>query len=162
MSSTARSRFLDRVFAVALVLKGLDGLLEIVGGALLLIVTPQQIGAFTRLLTLHELSEDPDDLVANTIVRWAKDLSVSASLFAALYLLLHGVIKVVLVWAVLRDRLWAFPLMIAFLLVFIAYQGYLMALNFTWLMLALTLFDAAIVWLTLREYRVRRARATVR
>ena len=49
MSATRRSQtLLDRLFVVSLILKGLDGVLELVGGVLLLIVTPAQIGAVAR------------------------------------------------------------------------------------------------------------------
>ena len=112
MHEAATSRtLLDKIFRVSLILKGLDGVLELVGGMLLLVLTPAQIGSALRLLTQHELSEDPRDLVANALVRLAGTLTVSATLFGAAYLLLHGTVKVILVWAVLRDKLWAYPWM---------------------------------------------------
>ncbi|MDJ0348320.1 DUF2127 domain-containing protein [Cryobacterium sp. PH29-G1] len=147
---------LDRVFRVSLVMKGLDGVLELIGGILLLVVPPNQIGAITRLLTQHELSEDPGDFIANGLLQLTGDLSVSASLFGAAYLLLHGLVKIVLVWAVLRNHLWAYPWMIAFLLVFIGYQGYQMLLGPSWGLALLTTFDILIVYLTRREYGIHR------
>jgi uncharacterized membrane protein len=33
---------LDRTFAIGILLKGLDGVLELIGGALLLVVSPQR------------------------------------------------------------------------------------------------------------------------
>jgi uncharacterized membrane protein len=156
--TAAKTTTLDRVFRVSLTLKGLDGVLELVGGVLLLIVSPSQIGALGRLLTQHELIEDPGDVVANTVLHFTGSLSVSASLFGAVYLLLHGAVKVVLVWAVLRDKLWAYPWMIAFLIAFIAYQTYQILLSFSWGLLLLTAFDIFIVWLTWREYGIHRAR----
>ena len=149
---------LDKTFRVSLVLKGLDGVLELVGGILLLLVSPAQMGAVVRFLTQHELSEDPHDLIATTLVHLAGTMTVSATLFGAIYLLLHGLVKVVLVWAVLKDKLWAYPWMVAFLLVFIAYQGYEIVVAFSWGMVLLTAFDIFIVWLTLHEYRAHRAR----
>ncbi len=151
---------LDLTFRVSLVLKGLDGVLELVGGFLLLVVSPAQMGFLARLLTQHELSEDPNDLVATALVHLAGTMTVSATLFGAIYLLLHGLVKVVLVWAVLKDKLWAYPWMIAFLLVFIAYQSYLLVVAFSWGMVLLTAFDIFIVWLTAHEYRAHRARHT--
>jgi uncharacterized membrane protein len=150
---------LDRTFRVILILKGLDGVLELVGGILLLLVTPQQIGAIARLLTQHELSEDPHDLIANALVHATGNLPPSASLFGAAYLLLHGLVKVVLVWAVLQEKLWAYPWMIAFLLVFIAYQLYKILVSFSWGLALLTVFDIFIVWLTWREYGRHKAQA---
>jgi uncharacterized membrane protein len=64
----------------------------------------------------------------------------------------HGVVKVLLVAAVLKDKLWAYPWMIAFLLAFIGYQGYLLAVNPTLGVALLTVFDVFMVWLTYREY----------
>ncbi len=148
---------LDRTFRISLLLKGLDGVLELVGGVLLLLVTPAQIGELARFLTQHELAQDPRDFVANSVLHMTANLSGSASLFGAVYLLLHGVVKIVLVWAVLKEKLWAYPWMIAFLLVFIAYQLYRISVSFSWGMVLLTAFDIFIVWITWREYRLRRA-----
>jgi len=151
---------LDRTFRVTLVLKGLDGVLEVIGGVLLLLVPPQQIDALARFLTQHELSEDPHDPIANAVRHLTESLSVSAALFGAAYLLLHGLVKVVLVWAVLRHRLWAYPWMIGFLVVFIGFQAYQLVVAFSWGILLLTAFDILVVVLTWREYRMRRRAST--
>ena len=148
--------FLNATFRISLVLKGVDGLLELVGGILLLLVTPGQISSLVRTLTQHELSVDSGDLLATAARHAADSLTVSASTFAAAYLLLHGLVKIVLVWAVLKDYLWAYPWMIAFLLVFIVFQSYRITVSFSWALVLLTLFDVLIVWLTWREYRIRR------
>ena len=99
-------------------------MLELVGGILPLVVTPAQIGTIARFLTEHELSEDPHDLIANSVLHLAGSLNLSVTLLGTIYLLLYGVVKLVLVWAVLREHLWAHPWLIAFLQVFIAYQGH--------------------------------------
>lgn len=149
---------IDRVFVVGLVLKALDGVLELVGGILLLFVTPGQIDQVVRALTQHELAEDPNDLIANALVNAAASLDVSATTFAAVYLLIHGVVKVFLVVAVLRDRLWAYPWLIGFLVLFILYQSYQLVVSFSGWLLVLTLFDIVIVALTVREYRLHKRR----
>lgn len=79
-----------------------------------------------------------------------------AMLFSAIYLLAHGIVKVVLVGAVLKNKLWAYPWMIVVLLVFIGYQLYQIALQASVGMIALTIFDAFIVALTWREYRMKK------
>jgi uncharacterized membrane protein len=157
MSETAeRHRVLDTTFRVSLIVKLVDGILELVGGVLLLLISPQQIGDVVRFLTQHELAEDPNDFFANLLVHAAGSLSVSASLFGAIYLLLHGLVKVLLVSAVLSGRLWAYPWMIGFLVVFIGYQLYEMVVHFSVGLLLLTLFDIFIVVITVREYRLHR------
>jgi uncharacterized membrane protein len=149
---------LDRTFFVSLILKGLDGVVELIGGAALLILSPTQIQAAVRAITRGELSEDPNDLVANMLVRYAGELNVSLTLFGAFYFLVHGLVKVLLVGAVLRNKLWAYPWLIGFLVAFILYQGYELVVHFTWSLLALTVFDVLIVYLTVREYGRHRAR----
>ena len=144
---------LDRIFEIGIILKGLDGVLETVGGLLLLVVTPATINRLTVGLTQHELSEDPNDFIAGHLLGYAHGLTGSAVTFAAVYLLLHGITKIVLVTALLRNQIWAYPWMIGFLLIFIGYQLYRLVLSPTFELSALTIFDAFIVWLTWREWR---------
>ncbi|HEX6488741.1 MAG TPA: DUF2127 domain-containing protein [Candidatus Dormibacteraeota bacterium] len=152
MKSEGRRDWLDRAFEIGVLLKGLDGLLELLGGLLLLLVTPATIDRVVRALTQHELSEDPHDFFASHLLHAAGKLSAGSLRFGALYLLLHGVAKVVLVGAVLRDKLWAYPALIAFLVAFIAYQLYRLTFAPSVGLVALTVFDAVIVALTVREY----------
>jgi uncharacterized membrane protein len=149
---------LDKTFKIGLVLKGLDGILEVAGGILLLFLSPHSIERIARMLTAHELSEDPHDLIARYLLHTTSHLSSGITLFGAIYLLSHGIAKIVLVAFVLRGKLWAYPWLIALLLVFIAYQIYRLAwVHLSFGLTALTLFDAALVWLTWREYRSKRA-----
>jgi uncharacterized membrane protein len=147
---------LDWTFEIALIFKGLDGVLEIVGGVLLLFVSQAQFDSWVVALTQHELSEDPNDFIANHLLTAAGHLSAGGQTFAAFYLLAHGVVKVVLVAAVMKDKLWAYPWMIAFLVAFIVYQCYLMVVNPTVGIALLTVFDVFMIWLTYREYGKRR------
>jgi uncharacterized membrane protein len=126
---------LDTTFEVSIILKGLDGLLELVGGLLLLAVSPATIG---------------------------NGLTGSAVRFAAAYLLVHGIVKVFLVVALLRNKLWAYPWLIFTLVVFIGYQLYRIALVPSAWLIALTVFDAFVVWLTWREWQKQRRGVTSR
>ena len=69
-----------------------------------------------------------------------------------------GLVKVVLVAALLLNKLWAYPWMIGVLLAFIGYQLYRIALAPGPALIALTIFDVLIVLLTWREYRRQRQR----
>lgn len=147
---------LDRAFEVGIILKGLDGVLEVIGGLLLLLLSPATINQVARTLTQHELSGDPHDFLATHILRYAGELTGGAVLFGAAYLLSHGVVKIFLVAALLRNQIWAYPWMIVFLVVFILYQVYRMTFAFSIGLLGLTIFDIAVVWLTYREYMKQR------
>jgi uncharacterized membrane protein len=148
--------WLDGVFEIGIIAKGLNGLTELVGGLLLLFVTPGGIHHLAAVITQGELSEDPHDVVARYILHTANGLTGSAVLFGAIYLLAHGAVKVVLVIALLLNKLWAYPCIIVVLLIFIGYQLYRIALDPSPGLIVLTIFDALIVALTWREYRRQR------
>ncbi len=151
MKAFRRGDLLDRAFLV--VLEGLDGVLELLGGVLLLIVTPAAINSVARAITEHELSEDPHDFLVTHLPHYTGSLSGAAVHFGAVYLLLHGAVKVALVAAVLKNYLWAYPVLIVFLLLFIAYQLYRLAFAPSVGLVALPVFDLAMTCLTWREYR---------
>lgn len=152
------TNWLDRVFAVGIIGKGLNGAAEVVGGILLLLVSPARLHHLVVALTQGELSEDPHDFIATHLLHTANGLDAGATLFGAIYLLLHGAVKLVLVVALLRDKLWAYPWMIGVLAVFIAYQLYRIALQPSAGLIVLTVFDALIVALTWREMREQHSR----
>jgi uncharacterized membrane protein len=108
-----REDLTDRSFKVSLYLKGLDGLLETIGGLLLLLIKPEQINHFAHWITQGELSQDPHDFIANHILKTAHHLTGSSLIFGAAYLLSHGLVKIFLVFMVLRDKLWAYIALIA-------------------------------------------------
>jgi uncharacterized membrane protein len=143
----------DRAFRISLWGKFIDGVLETIGGILLLIITPQQISHLAQWLTQGELSENPHDFIANHILRTAHHLTGASLAFGAAYLLAHGLVKIILVIEVIRDHLWAYMGLIVVTAVFVVYQVYRITVKFSVSMLLLTLFDLLIIYLTQKEYR---------
>src|SRR5881398_1488030 len=62
-----RSLGLHQIFAVGMWIKGLDGVLEVIGGIMLLLISPAALNRLVIALTQHELVEDPHDRVATTL-----------------------------------------------------------------------------------------------
>jgi uncharacterized membrane protein len=150
--STQRSK-LHVAFEIGVILKGLNGLVELIGGILLLMFQPSAIQDFIIRLTHKELTEDPTDFIATHLRIAAQELSVHAKTFAAIYLLSHGVIKAVLVYALIKDKLWAFPIAIAVFSAFGAYQIYRYFVEPSGMLIALTVLDIAVILLTSAEWR---------
>jgi uncharacterized membrane protein len=144
---------IDRAFHVSLLLKGIDGLLECIGGIFLLLVKPEQINSWARSLTEGELSHDPHDFIANHILKTAHEVTGASLLFGALYLLSHGVVKLVLVIEVLRNHLWAYIALIVVTALFIIYQLFRIIDEFSLGLFLLTVLDFVIIYLTQKEYR---------
>jgi uncharacterized membrane protein len=146
-------RIIHRAFEIGILLKGVDGLLEIIGGILFFLIPPTTINYIVRVLTQGELSEDPRDLIANFLVHSAHNLSLSGETFGGIFLLSHGIIKIGLVIALFKRKLWAYPLAMVLFGMFIVYQMYRYAHSHSLWMIFLSLLDAAVVLLTYLEYR---------
>lgn len=149
----------DKAFRIGLYLKGLDGLLETIAGLALLFTSTGQINSLVERLTHGEMSSDPHDFIANHLVTSAHHLTGSSLLFASAYLLSHGLVKLVLVEEVLRNRLWAYPGLIIVTSLFVVYQVYRMVADgLTFGLMFLTVFDLIIIYLTVKEYKRHKTR----
>lgn len=156
MDSATRSYLRELFFRVGVWLKGLDAILEIIGGVALLLVSPAFILRVVAFLTQDELAEDPRDLVANYVLHVARHLSVGTVHFAAFYLLAHGVVKVALVVALLKRVLSAYPISVIVFGAFIAYQMYRFTLTHSAGLIALSIFDLLVIGLIWLEYQALR------
>lgn len=135
-------------------LKGLHALLESVTGTTLFFLPARTLNRIAfRLARLDFLSRNPHDVIGTHLRHMAVGVTGTGRRFAAIYLLSHGLVKLVLVIELLRNRLWAYPLMIVMLSVFIGYQSYRFWLTHSIVMAALTIFDLAVIVLTWLEYR---------
>lgn len=121
-------------FEVGVVLKGLNGLFELVGGILLLLFPTNAV--LTRFLSAQD------------------------ERFAAIYLLSHGIIKGVLVYGLLQEQLWAFPWAIGGFTGFGVYQVIRYVRQPSIWMIVLTVLDVFVILLTWFEWqRLKRGRA---
>ena len=150
---------IHQLFEVSIWLKGAHALIECVGGIMLYLVTTDTIASWVNLLTQEELIEDPNDFIASHLSQMAAEFSVASKEFYAFYLLSHGLIKLLLVIGLLRGKLWAYPASLAALGAFMVYQVYRYSYTYSPGLLALTVFDAIVMWLIWQEWgAVRRHR----
>lgn len=140
-------------FRTGITLKGIDGVLETIGGVLVWFIKPSALSEPLQWLCQHELSRDPHDFIAMQLLHVSQKFANSDPLFASLYLLSHGLTKVVLVIALWLDRLWAYPLTIFVLGVFMVYQVYRFTHTHSVMLVVLTIFDGILIFLTWEEFR---------
>ena len=105
---------------------------------------------------LQSLIEDPHDFIANHLLKFAEGFSVEKHDFYAFYLLSHGLVKLVVVAGLLREKLWAYPASFAVFGAFIAYQLYRYSHTHEAVLIALTVFDLFVIALAVHEYRLLR------
>ncbi|USN87585.1 MAG: DUF2127 domain-containing protein [Candidatus Nomurabacteria bacterium] len=151
LNPVEKEKRIHLIFIWSVFLKALNGILEIIGGILFLFH-----GATSDLikqLIQSELIEDPSDILANFILNHTPSLAADFQLFAAIYLLSHGVTKLLLAVGLLREQLWAFPSAMIVFTTFIFYQIYRYTHTHSVFLILLTVFDIFVVWLTWREYK---------
>jgi len=155
-------RRIHRIFEISLLLKGAHALIECIGGLALALVGTSTITSLVNAFTQEELLEDPNDFVATRLLSLAQNFSVSTQRFYAFYLLSHGVIKAFLVVGLLRNKLWAYPVSLVVLGLFIVYQLYRFAYTHGFGLIVLTVFDVFVIGLIWHEYRLVRRHLTSR
>lgn len=143
---------LRHIFQASLWLKGAHSLVEVLGGLALAFLSHDVILRIAFALTQAELIEDPRDLIATTLRHAAEGFTSDAQTFAAWYLFSHGLIKLVLVVAVLANRVWAYPAFISALIGFILYQIYRLSFGFSFTLLGITVLDLVVLALAWHEY----------
>lgn len=144
--------FIHKAFEAGLFIKGINGVLQIIGGIILVTIKLVTIEHFFVWLSMLELPHGPNDIFARGIDYLANQLSSDTKLLGALYLLAHGTFKVGLVTSLHFKKSWAYPVAMAFLSVFIAYQIYRLNLHFSIALFILTLIDCTLMALIYREH----------
>ena len=142
------------LFRLSVLGKGALSALEILGGVLVLVIPPAFVANIVLTLTRPELAAEPGDIVASTLASVAHQFALSSSIFIAFYLLSRGLIKLGLVVALLKNKLWAYPASLVVLGLFVAYQVYQILVTHSLLISALTAFDLVVMYFIWREYQV--------
>jgi len=145
-----------QLFELAILFKGVDGALELVGGVAAAFVPLSALDNLIYMATAHELSLEPDDRIANALRNFADMLSIGTKHYAAAYLLSHGMLKLLLVYGLWREKTWAFPSALLFLTLFVSYQVYRYFHTGSPWLLVFAAIDTAVAWLIWREYERRK------
>jgi uncharacterized membrane protein len=139
IAAAVNEKRIHQVFAVSVSLKGLHALIEIAGGAALYLFRADTIANWLRP---HEWA--------------AQHFPPSEQHFFAFYLLSHGLVKIVLVYGLLKERLWAYPASFVVFGAFILYQLYRYSYTHDAGLILLSIFDLFVIALAVHEYRLLR------
>ncbi|MGH8713613.1 MAG: DUF2127 domain-containing protein [Casimicrobiaceae bacterium] len=145
-----------RLFELALLMKGLNAVVELVGGLLALFVPLRTVDRLVLWLTASDIADDPHDWLALALLHAAEKLSMGTKLFASFYLLSHACVKIFLVYSLWRERLWAFPVALWFIGALVGYSLYRFTHTHSLALLFFIAVDLTIMWFIWREYLVRR------
>jgi uncharacterized membrane protein len=151
---------LEVVYRVGVVIKGIDGFLEVVA-AFLLLFAPGVLHSVLRPLAV-ELGESSHP-IQNLAGYWAgtldHEIMVGTHVVLISFLIAHGTVKVVLAYCLFREFAWVYPYAVVVLGVFVAYEAYTVIRNPSIAVGLFMLLDLLILWLVWREWRQLRSEA---
>lgn len=151
--SVIKKKMAHIFFEVGLALKALNSLLEITGSVLLLIFNPVRIQKVMVYLSESEYWSNPSNRVSRYLVELGTNLSPSAQQFATYYLMSHGGVKLAIVFLLWRKILIAYPMAIAAMASFIAYQVHHFIVNGSVYLLVISFLDLMMIIFTYFEWQ---------
>lgn len=149
------------LFESGVILKGIHAIIEIILGFLVLFISQNFIIQTAIKITNEELSEDSKDFIANYLVHASQNFSISSKHFIAFYLLSHGIIKGILVFNLLKKKLWAYPTSIFIFSLFMVYQIIRYTYTHSIWLIVFSIFDLVVIWLIWHEYKIQKMKANL-
>jgi uncharacterized membrane protein len=145
------------LFHISLIIKTIQGTAELLLGFAFLYIQSSTVTLFLQEFTRDELVENPYDKTSHFLLQTGNSIVASGTLFIALYLLSHGIIKLLLIIGILKKKLEAYYIFITILTLFIIYQLYRYSITHSVLVLIFTIFDILFCWLVWKESKILKA-----
>lgn len=142
-----------KLFLLSVWEKMIEGLMESAIGILLYFFPGQKLHDILNYFIRYELSEDPDDWLMSHAQILFSHFSITGQNFLSFYLLSHGVVKIFLVYNLLKKRYWAYPVALLVFIAFTVYQIHLYLQAHALWMLVLIVLDVLVVISTGLEYK---------
>lgn len=150
----SENKFLHNLLSYAIFIKGLSGLLEFAGSMVLFFIASRPVTFTMNILFSFVLAHDPDDPIANLVIKLLGEMSKSTRLFGATVLLIFGLINLFLVIAIWKEKFWIYPSAAIVIMFLIVYQIFRFSHTGSIALFLLTLLDILIVFLLFREYSI--------
>lgn len=149
------SSLFNTVYDIGVIIKGLDGLGEFIVG-LTLLFSPKLIHRV--LLGIVGKTSHGHGHVLQFITHYIAGLDVqltkSGLAFLIIFLIAHGLVKMVLVVCLLKKITKIYPIALVVLLIFFIYQVYVLVVSPSIGMAIFCALDVIILWLVWREYQM--------
>lgn len=149
------AKWFDTLYKIGIGIKGFDGTVELIAGILLAVSpsTPHRL-LMNAAAEAREHSGTLFHLFEKTVIHLDAQLSGAVLLFIIIFLITHGLVKIVLVYALFRKIYRAYPYGLVLLVILFIIQVIPLFRNpgaiDLWLF---TVLDAAIIYLVWGEYQ---------
>ncbi len=147
-----KNQALHKLFRFSIALKAINGVIEVIIGAFLLFISSQKVVSFVQTAARQELIENPHDFISAYFFNLSQNFSLSTQHFVAIYLLVNGIIKIVLIAGLWRGKTWAYPTAGIALSLLVGYSIFRVLLHFSFILLIMIIVDMVILMLLHFEY----------
>ncbi len=141
------------LFRIGIFLKAADGFIEACVGIFFYFVGYATIDGMLFSVFHGEIVETPRDAFWQFLINEWHSVSLSSNSFWGLLFVAHGATKLILSAALLRNKLWAYPIAAVVFSLFVGYEIYSLTHRPSLLLWLITVFDIIVVGLILHEYR---------
>ncbi|MDB5189953.1 MAG: rane protein [Parcubacteria group bacterium] len=143
----------DKIFRFGMIWRIGYGTVRMIVGLILLRHIGTPLSAVFARAFRNEFFEDPRDHFIHAVGPFIHHFSFEITYFLAIYLIFWGLIDVFLSIQLLRLKLWAFPLTMWLIALFIVYEVYRYTHTHSIVLLGIILIDLGLIWLINGEYR---------
>lgn len=147
-----RNGIFQTLFTLSIILKGIDGVVELVGGLVFVILKKQHILDIIFGFLNYDLFKIPNETILEWVTYVSNELTTSVKILISMILICNGVIKIVLSINLLLKNLVAFPISIAFLIILLIYQIIQTFYTPSLFLNLFNVFDFIVILLIWREY----------
>lgn len=144
------------LFEAGAVIKAIASLTEITLGILFLTLSSATVNSIIFFITGDELTEVPRDPIWNFLFYGFNGLSTGAQHFWAFIFIAHGLVVMLLVIGLVKEKLSIYPFAAVLFGCLLAYQIFHIAYTHSLLLSLLSIFDALFIWLIIQEYQYQR------
>lgn len=152
----------DFLFHIGMWWRIFYGCLRLILGLTLLRLIGTPLSDIFYQVMSHELIEDRTDFLIQTVTPLLEHWSFTVTYFLAAYLIFWGIVDIFLSTHLLRHNLWAFPVSLYFIGVFVLYGVYRFSHTHSLMLLFIICVDIILMWLIRREYVTLRSSALLR
>ncbi|HEV8666280.1 MAG TPA: DUF2127 domain-containing protein [Candidatus Paceibacterota bacterium] len=148
-----KETYWHQLFEAGVFFKGLNSIWETVTGIFLLTALHNWFTHTSIYISTQEFLGSRDTAPFIFAQQHLMHVPPSSRVFVGAYLLFHGLMNAFLSYNLYRDRLWAYPVSMAFTSLFFIYQIYRLMHTHSPVLLFITIVDVFFIVLTYHEYR---------
>jgi len=149
---------LHTFFDAGIIIKLIDSIGEVILGILFLTVSADTMNRVTNAIFGDEITEQPLRAIWNFTLHSFAQISNNSQNFLAFIFISHGIVKLILIVGLAKDKLWVYPLAAVAFTGFGLYQIYQLTVAPSVIITILTILDALFVALIIHEYRYQKRR----